>query len=264
MANDLLPKAFPILHFDPERKTFEIVARIKNPPGSLAALLSVLSRDGVDIINSLTYERENYAVWIAFVQHKNEKTVHELTDLVNSSSSTLSCAVSESVDGFLVENMTFPLAGVDQDRAIIVRAQLFRDMMQKLRDEFQSAADLFLFKEGNAMGESAEKLYIEKFGLEKLISDLSYLHGIYSALGWARAELVRANIPGHFATIRLHESFECPSGGGQKPYSHFLRGFINGSFSVMMGAKTQTKEVKCVAKGDQFCEFEVGEARTLA
>jgi len=159
----------------------------------------------------------------------------------------------------LIDNLTFPLARINGTRDVMIRAEFLRDMMRKLKDEFQSAADVFLYKEGMALGESAEKFYIERYGADEIFHALAYFQSFYSALGWAKPELVSVDIPGRKATLRLYESFECPKEKGNKAYSHFLRGFINGSFSTLLGVKTSTKEVMCQTKGDSCCEFLVGE-----
>ncbi len=110
-------------------------------------------------------------------------------------------------------------------------------MMSKLRQEFQSAADLFLYKEGLALGEAAEKEYIVHYGMEKMSKSIRYMQGLYSALGWARAELVSVNISEHRAVVRLHDCFECETVSGSKPQSHFMRGFVNGAFSGTFGSE---------------------------
>jgi len=261
MPNVSYQKTIPLFYYDPNHKTFQIVVKLKNHSGSLAALLTSLAREDIDIINSADYAQGEFAIWIGFVQGGAEDlTIQKLESVAGSSPSTISVEASESVNGFLIDNLTFPLSRMNGDRDVMIRAEFLRDMMRKLRVEFQSAADVFLYKEGMALGETAEKFYIEKYGADKLFQTLLYFQSFYSALGWAKPELVFVDLPGKKATLRLYESFECPKEEGDRVYSHFLRGFINGSFSVMMRKRTSTKEVSCQAKGDPYCEFMVTEA----
>ncbi len=252
------PKIIPLWHFEPNGKTFEILARIKNDPGSLAALLGALAREGIDIIESLSYSKESIGVWIGFVRHKKiPLTSQGLHNLVMSSPSTISCEIGENVNGMLIENLAFPITAANGDREIIIGAEFMKAMMRKLREEFQSASDVLLYREGVAFGEIAEKRYVDLLGRERLLKSLNYVYpGLYSAFGWARVELVSVNIQERQAIVRLYDNFECPIGHGGKASSHFVRGFLNGTFSVLMEAKTSTLEVKCVTKGDKYCEFQ--------
>lgn len=260
MPDRSFQKAVPLFYYDPEGRTFEIAVRLKNTPGSLASLLAALAREDINVINSSGYAHEDFGVWVGFVQVSKENlNVQSLETIALSSPSTLSVKVSRGVDGFLIENLTFPLARFDGERDIMIRAEFFREMMAKLRSEFHSAADVFLYKEGMALGERSTRFYIEKYGQDRILSSLPYFQSIYSALGWARAELVSSDIAGRRAVLRLYESFECPKENGDKAYSHFLRGFVNGAFSQIVGAETSTKEIMCQAKGDPYCEFVVGQ-----
>jgi len=247
----------PLWYYEPGGKTFEILARIKDDPGSLAILLSSLAREGIDIVQSLSYSKDDTGVWIGFVRHKNTLlTIQRLRGIVMSSPSTISCEIAESVDGMLIEDLAFPITAAGGDREIIIGAQFMQAMMRKLKDEFQSASDVFLYREGMAFGELAEARYIKLLGKERLLKSLKYVfQELYSAFGWAKAELISANIEQHTATVRLYENFECPKGHANKASSHFIRGFLNGTLSVLMDVKTSTKEVRCVTMGDEFCEF---------
>lgn len=252
-------KTVPLFYYDPEGRTFEIAVKLRNTPGSLASLLAALAREEVNVINSSGFAQGDSGVWVAFVQISKENlNAQSLETIALSSPSTVSVKVSHGVHGFLIENLAFPLSGLDGERDVMVRAEFFRDMMAKLRREFHSAADVFLYKEGMALGERSMKFYVEKYGQDRIISSLSYFQSMYSALGWARAELVSADIPARRVVLRLYESFECPKENGDKVYSHFLRGFVNGAFSQIMGSEISTKEIMCQARNDPYCEFVVG------
>ena len=50
--------------------------------------------------------------------------------------------------------------------------------------------------------------------------------------------------------IRLHGNFECTPfiGTRDRPVSHLIRG-------ALAGREFRVREVKCIAKGDEYCEF---------
>ena len=62
MKRGEIPKIIPLFYYEPNGKTFEILARIKNDPGSLANLLSCLAMEGIDIVQSLSYSKDDTGV----------------------------------------------------------------------------------------------------------------------------------------------------------------------------------------------------------
>lgn len=60
------------------------------------------------------------------------------------------------------------------------------------------------------------------------------------------------------ATIVIKENFEAIA-QDKKPYKacHWSRGFITGYFGAVFGKPVEVTEVKCLAAGDEHCEFEV-------
>ena len=50
--------------------------------------------------------------------------------------------------------------------------------------------------------------------------------------------------------MRLHGNFECTPfiGTRDRPVSHLIRG-------ALAGKEFRVREVKCIAKGDEYCEF---------
>ena len=57
--------------------------------------------------------------------------------------------------------------------------------------------------------------------------------------------------------IRLHRNFECApfKGKRDRPTSHLIRGALAGVFKEAYGREFKVREVKCIAKGDEYCEF---------
>ena len=57
--------------------------------------------------------------------------------------------------------------------------------------------------------------------------------------------------------MRLHGNFECTPFIGKKdrPVSHLIRGGLAGVFKEAYGRDFRVREVKCIAKGDEYCEF---------
>jgi len=56
--------------------------------------------------------------------------------------------------------------------------------------------------------------------------------------------------------LRLYDSFECEAFRcSDRPASQFIRGHISGLISALLNSNIRVIETKCIAKGDDFCEF---------
>jgi len=56
--------------------------------------------------------------------------------------------------------------------------------------------------------------------------------------------------------IRVENSFIARGyGNSEVPVCHFLRGYNAGLAEVLKGRDIDAEEVKCIAKGDECCEF---------
>ena len=58
--------------------------------------------------------------------------------------------------------------------------------------------------------------------------------------------------------IKVYDSSECELfKGSKKCESHLIRGMLAGWFSQLFRKEVKVREVKCIAKGDSYCQFEV-------
>ncbi|NHV99285.1 MAG: hypothetical protein HA496_06470 [Thaumarchaeota archaeon] len=48
-------------------------------------------------------------------------------------------------------------------------------------------------------------------------------------------------------------------GGSEESYGHFSRGRAAGFFTRLLDRDVKTVETMCIAKGDSWCEFTIGE-----
>jgi len=77
---------------------------------------------------------------------------------------------------------------------------------------------------------------------------------VIKALGWASIETLNWSDDGIGIRIRADGLVECQLLERHKG-SHMFRGFISGILSRLFGKELLAKEVKCVSKGDEYCEF---------
>ena len=63
------------------------------------------------------------------------------------------------------------------------------------------------------------------------------------------------------ARVRVYESFECSVfKGSDKPRGAMMRGLLAGFIAAIWDAELDdigVEEVKCIAKGDEYCEYKI-------
>ncbi len=133
------------------------------------------------------------------------------------------------------------------------------DLTKDLEELFNAAGDAVLYKGGEKIGRDLYEYYApmaKEQGLD--VFDIISAVGWY--YGWATGEVVeRGERDGVYRMI-LYDSFEAESflrreGVGTRPVCHFLKGVLKGLVEAHTGMKYTSSEVKCAAKGDEYCEF---------
>jgi predicted hydrocarbon binding protein len=138
----------------------------------------------------------------------------------------------------------------------MIRTAFFKEMEKTVKKVFSTGADTFLYELGYDHGlPTWENLFRTfKVGDSK---DLDYALQIYNAVGWCRPRVLSYDKSRGTARIRLDDNFECEAQRWGKPASQFVRGHFAGAISALDGRKHMCLETRCVAKGDEFCEFEL-------
>jgi hypothetical protein len=114
-----------------------------------------------------------------------------------------------------------------------------------------------LYNAGKEVGERAAKRLKEMFRIEgkELVQALAQAG---KATGWGITEVSSIDMKRHTAKIIVKECFEAAA-WRKKPYNvcHWTRGYLAGFMGTVFGKPMEAVEVKCKAKGDEYCEFKV-------
>ena len=160
-------------------------------------------------------------------------------------------------DGFIVDPYSFPLLFVCE-WAVIFRKTTYKTFLMKMREKYGVSFEAILYVTGFEIGHNAYHSHKKLFGDNPNVL-LNAGCELFKALGYGILEFVKFK---HGKAInRVYNNFECElSRNSGKPSSHFIRGMIAGwdvaSWNVHMN-KIRVTEMKCIAKGDPYCEFHV-------
>lgn len=137
-------------------------------------------------------------------------------------------------------------------------------MLEAIRQAMGSGGGFLVHRQGMAFGQAAWKRYLGRIGTVRTRARLEYAFRVWTTVGWGRMRVLKLAIAAGTASLRLREGAECEGRQSAFPYSQFLRGYLAGAFSVIFGSEATCTETKCVAKGDDACEFEIARVETTA
>lgn len=106
-------------------------------------------------------------------------------------------------------------------------------------------------------GKNAGERWINRFRKDWGLKDQKFIEAVqnfYAELGWGRFEVKENN--GNGLVVRVENSFIARGyGNSDVAVCHFLRGYNAGLAEALKGENMDAEETRCMAKGDDCCEF---------
>ena len=244
---------FPF-HYDPSQRTVFVAASISDEPGTLAALLVLLSKR-VNLIGTSSYALGgNAATFSCFGKLLSAgTTAATLQAELIASAKVVSCQVWESKEGLIVDRFhTGFEAGVGEPYVVFPNRGL-SDTFEGVVRVFGSGGSTLLYDLGLSYAKARAAVYKRVIGSHPE-SRIDELASIVTALGYGLS--AAAFDPNHEA-LRLtsRECFECSTPSECKRQCSFLRGMAVGIFGPLFGLEVVGEETKCRHLEDDFCEF---------
>ena len=160
-------------------------------------------------------------------------------------------------EGFVAYNGLFPLT-IFNERAIILRKPLYEAFVKLLREELGSGYTAWLYQLGVEMGRNAYKSHKEVIQSEDVDKIVKFAEALFTQIGFGKLRVRSLDIESKRALVRVYNSFECELfKGSNTPSSYLIKGMLKGWFSCLFKADIKINEIKCIAKGDPYCEFEI-------
>jgi len=248
--------------FLPDRRVYCLVFRAYSTPKTLHEMTEITEKAGLTVLSGYYFALKangKEVAGFAFIDFtdgkmKPEEFVEEMEQLEVVKFVKL---ISPTKSGFISDIYFFPLI-VSGERVVLLRKSICEGFLSMVRERFGTAGEAFLYYVGFDVGTKALEDY-RKLSASTRLEDIIVISRALSInMGWNVPEVVEIDLVNKRAVIRIHESFECELGKKEgKPYSQFLRGVIAGIFSGIFRQNVKVEEVKCIAKGDPYCEFQI-------
>ncbi|MEM2246299.1 MAG: hypothetical protein QXD46_06875 [Thermofilum sp.] len=159
-------------------------------------------------------------------------------------------------EGVAIDRLSFPTL-FGGGRAIVMRNITYEGLIKSGWERFGSAYAVLLYSAGFEAGRNAFKAHKELAQLPEVLERVA--EALFQMFGYGILELVRVDDAAREAVARVHHSFECELfRGAGEPRGSFVRGMLAGWLAERWGVTFEemvAREEKCVAKGDEYCEY---------
>ena len=251
------PRIIPCAIYAPSRDISQIAIITNNVPGALAEIAFKMAEYGVNVLSGLIMAEPGTEVGtvIMFIDLTDASiTLERLLDELRKLDVVLKAdVVVRKIGQMAVDGTTHTTTFLGR-RVVILDVDDVGSMFKWLVETFSSGGRAILFDMGERAGASAAERLKNLYGLSgrELFETFLALH---AAAGWFNYELIEYNED--TVRLRLYENFECMPMAGKldRPTSHLVRGAIAGVLHRAQGREFDVVEVKCLAKGDAWCEF---------
>jgi predicted hydrocarbon binding protein len=247
-----------VYRYDPRKKYFLVSLHLENKPGALGNLANLMGIRGLNILEGffggVAYETK---ATVSFFVESTSTSMDEgwLKDFLESSVYVSDVEVKSGVEGFLVDSFNFPLAWNNGDRAVLMRVEGLRVMLDSVKAADPKGGEA-LYRQGFAYGKVT---WENLMGIHrpKTKEGFAEMLKIYGSTGWGKMELSDLNAPHLHARLKMTESFESAGLATGKAQCNFVAGHVAGAMSAYFEREVKAEETKCLSRGDSHCEFEV-------
>lgn len=231
---------------------------LKDVPGALSKVATLVASMGLNLVesNSFSIADSATAEWGFFAEADDGNVKPEAVETeIKKLPDVIDCRVKGAEGRIVVDNFHYPITLTAGAPAMLIRREVFTDTLKFMIKTYGSAGASLIYQLGKAAGQSDAEGLVKEMGIERVLENLPELVYLYVAQGWGVPELVNLEFGPITATLRIHDNFECKGRDSLVPTSHFIRGHLSGMAQVFFDRTIDCTELKCVSKGDPYCEF---------
>jgi len=140
---------------------------------------------------------------------------------------------------------------------VLISGEALRRVYEREVAMLQSGACVIWHNAGKTVGATEGRKFselVDEVGIDKLAEELS---SSYSKLGWGLIEVGEINLLKSEVRIVMRNSPMVRGVSAQEPRCWYVRGFMEGMISSILGAEAMASELSCEAVNGDHCEFVV-------
>lgn len=245
----------------PGRRIGGLVLRINSKSDVIVKAVTTAQRQNVVIrymsLSPISPE-ENRMILFLDLTESRVKIEDVAAELEAIASLKVEGIIRPTVEGFISDTFSDRLVS-SGTRIIILRELGYMELLRGIRQSFGAGGEAFLYHIGFMSGVGFAKIhkrFAEAIGIKEPAEIYQKISKtMFQWAGFGRVE-VKFLGPEHIEVF-VYNSFECELGRGRAiPYSHFVRGIIGGTLGELFERPFTVTEIRCIAKGDPYCQFE--------
>jgi predicted hydrocarbon binding protein len=140
---------------------------------------------------------------------------------------------------------------------VLISGEALRSVYQGEVTMLDTGAFVIWYNAGKAVGRTEGQKFAgmaNSMGIDELAQELSKT---YSQLGWGRIEIQEIDILKNEVTIIMRNSPMVRGVSDKQPRCWYVRGFMEGIVSALLGVEATAFERSCEAVNRDHCEFKV-------
>jgi len=261
VVKQYLPREIFSISLRPKAKIVEFLVyiRISRYRTIVAKALKLMDRLGFKLVYGSFYFEGRRVKWLFFVDiSKAKSSVEAFYKELSSIQGVLEVKYQEIYKLFgdiSIEMFHYPTT-ILGERSIVFR---FSDVVRAFRalwETFGEGAAPILFLMGINTGKELASL-ISRFTKLSHEQGISLFKEISRAVGWGIVEIAGFDKSRYELVVRVYDCWESAVSRGlaKSPGCYFTKGIIKGLADTYSGFESEVEEVKCRARGDDYCEF---------
>ena len=256
------PKIVRVYHNAPGKQVYLGSVWMRDVPGAMARVATALAEMNLNLVgsSSSSINGSGVAEWGFFALGDGKApAAEELKSRVGALPDVIRSDFREGNNGLVVDSLHYPLFLNTGQQAMIIRRDTFADMFRRLKAVFGSGGKVVVHELGMATGENVAKDLVKTLGRDTIMNNHLQLAELMQAQGWGELKVISGSQNPLNAHFIIRDSFECKGTSSATPNSDFIRGYVTAYVKVLWGKSLDCKEVSCLSKGDEHCEFILSE-----
>jgi predicted hydrocarbon binding protein len=260
MENFVPKRVFTLLNKKPSEEIYEICITLKDVHGAVSETAKVLSDAYVNLRTSILFdavEKSGVGYWTSFLDlSKAVKDVRQIEEALRKLDVVQDVKIVKP-EPLAYDAIHFPITHGDS-AAMVMPVELFGSLLDEIQKILTPSGFAAVFyNAGKKSGSFIAKLLSTRYGLSRESLTLALIQAT-KAIGWGQIEDFNMDGKALVGKVKVRMCFEAlMRGRREEKVCHWSRGFVAGFLSEVVGKSVDAVETKCIATGDEICEFEV-------
>jgi len=243
------------LVYRPGHVFYDIHVRIEDVD-TLKRLIDVIRDCGMEIVDvHLTRLLEKGDAFILIDITKSRLSLNELHEKLRAVSGLGDIEIREvPLKGYGFHVLLYPPQIGPFGVAMMINSFL-STLLNAIKNKWGSAGEVTLYRMGEMVGEDIYRIIR---GTYKAVGRefINIMNIIFRLMGWIE-KLEILEYKDENVVIKVYDGIECRYIKSENPNSQFFRGVLLGIFKQLLKNDVKVVEDKCIARGDEYCQFKI-------